>query len=317
MEKAKRCAIFGNTYQPKKCEAVQKLFDALTAFGIEPLIDRPFFDYLKDEMHVSIPEHQLITDDGFEADFAVSMGGDGTFLTTAMRVGEKQIPILGINTGRLGFLADFSLDDIMQTLQNLQEGLLRKELCNVLQVVSKGQGARSKEQGAGLQGYPFALNEVAVLKHDSSSMISIRVDLDGEYLTTYQADGLVINTPTGSTAYALSVGGSVMLPGSQIIGLVPVAPHGLTVRPLILPDNLDITLTVESRSHNFLVAIDGRSESLQDTTRLTIRKAPYQVTVLKRPDTTFLHTLRSKLLWGSDARRIDNWTISQLDNFTI
>ena len=297
MEKAKRCAIFGNTYQPKKCEAVQKLFDALTAFGIVPLIDRPFFDYLKEEMHVGIPEHQLITDDDFEADFAVSMGGDGTFLTTAMRIGAKQIPILGINTGRLGFLADFSLDDIMQALDDLQKDLLRKERCNVLQVES------SEDE---MQGYPFALNEVAVLKHDSSSMISIRVDLDGEYLTTYQADGLVINTPTGSTAYALSVGGSVMLPGSQIIGLVPVAPHGLTVRPLTLPDNLDITLTVESRSHNFLVAIDGRSESLQDTTKLIIRKAPYQVTVLKRPDTTFLHTLRSKLLWGSDARRIDN-----------
>lgn len=311
MEKVKRCAIFGNTYQPKKCEAVQKLFDALAAFGIVPLIDRPFFDYLKDEMHVSIPEHQfIIDDDDFEADFAVSMGGDGTFLTTAMRVGKKQIPILGINTGRLGFLADFSLDDIMQTLENLQAGLLRKELCNVLQVESN-EGAGSKEQGAGLQGYPFALNEVAVLKHDSSSMISIRVDLGGEYLTTYQADGLVINTPTGSTAYALSVGGSVMLPGSQIVGLVPVAPHGLTVRPLTLPDNLDITLTVESRSHNFLVAIDGRSESCQDTTKLTIRKAPYQVTVLKRPDTTFLHTLRSKLLWGSDAR------IGQMNNLTI
>ena len=112
MEKAKRCAIFGNTYQPKKCEAVQKLFDALTGFGIVPLIDSPFCEYLKEEMHISIPDHELITDDAFQADFAVSMGGDGTFLTTAMRVGKKQIPILGINTGRLGFLADFSLDDI-------------------------------------------------------------------------------------------------------------------------------------------------------------------------------------------------------------
>ena len=293
MEKAKSCAIFGNTYQPKKCEAVQKLFNALTGFGIVPLIDQPFYEYLKEEMHIGIPDHELITDDAFEADFAVSMGGDGTFLTTAMRVGAKQIPILGINTGRLGFLADFSLDDIEPMLRDLQNGLLRQEQCNVLHVESSdGQ----------MQGYPFALNEVAVLKHDSSSMISIRVDLGGEYLTTYQADGLVINTPTGSTAYALSIGGSVMLPGSQIIGLVPVAPHGLTVRPLTLPDNLEITLTIESRSHNFLVAIDGRSESCQDTTRLTIRKAPYQVIVLKRPDTTFLHTLRSKLLWGSDAR---------------
>ena len=296
MVKAKRCAIFGNTYQPKKSEAVQKLFDALTALDIVPLIDHSFYDYLSREMGVSIPEHQLIDDDAFEADVAVSMGGDGTFLTTAMRVGEKQIPILGINTGRLGFLADFSLDDITQTLDRYFAGQLRTEQCNVLQVeCSEGQ----------MQGYPFALNDVAVLKRDNSSMISIRVDLGGEYLTTYQADGLVINTPTGSTAYALSVGGPVMLPGCQNIGLVPVAPHGLTVRPLTLPDNLEITLTVESRSHNFLIALDGRSESCQDTTRLTIRKAPYQVSVLKRPETTFLHTLRSKLLWGSDARTIE------------
>ena len=294
MEKAKRCAIFGNTYQPKKCEAVQKLFDALSSLGIVPLIDKSFFDNLKDEMHAIIPEHQLITDDAFDADIAVSMGGDGTFLTTAMRVGEKQIPILGINTGRLGFLADFSLDDITQTFENFLAGRLHTEQCNVLQVeCSEGQ----------MKGYPFALNEVAVLKRDNSSMISIRVDLDGEYLTTYQADGLIVNTPTGSTGYALSVGGPVMLPGSQSIGLVPVAPHGLTVRPLSLPDNLEVTLTVESRSHNFLVAIDGRSESCQDTTKLTIRKAPYQVIVLKRPETTFLHTLRTKLLWGSDTRQ--------------
>ncbi len=293
MEKAKICAIFGNTYQPKKCEAVQKLFDALDAFGIFPLIDRPFFEYLTEEMHILVPSHQLITDDSFDADFAVSMGGDGTFLTTAMRVGDKQIPVLGINTGRLGFLADFSLDDIMETLGHLQDGLLRREKCDVLQVdCSEGQ----------IHGYPYALNEVAVLKRDNSSMISIRVDLGDEYLSTYQADGLIVNTPTGSTGYALSVGGPVMLPGSQNIGIVPVAPHGLTVRPLSLPDNLEITLTVESRSHNFLVAIDGRSESCQDSTKLVIRKAPYQVTVLKRPETTFLHTLRSKLLWGSDTR---------------
>lgn len=268
MEKAKRCAIFWNTFKQKTSDA-DRLFDALTAHDV------------------------VITDDVREADFAVSMGGDGTFLTTAMKVGERQIPILGINTGRLGFLADFSLDDITQTLDRYIAGELRTERCNVLQVESS--------EGK-IEGYPFALNEVAVLKRDNSSMISIRVSLDGEYLTTYQADGLIVNTPTGSTGYALSVGGPVILPGSQNIGLVPVAPHCLTVRPLMLPDNLEITLTVESRSHNFLVAIDGRSESLQDTTKLTIRKAPYQVLVLKRPETTFLNTLRDKLLWGSDTR---------------
>lgn len=292
MEKRTRCAIFGNTYQPKKSVAVQRLFGALATQGIVPLVDCTFYEYLRKEMQVSVPDCMLITDDAFEADFAVSMGGDGTFLTTAMRVGSKQIPILGINTGRLGFLADFSLDDISQTLSSLQAGLLRSESCNVLQV----------ECSEGLCGYPFALNEVAVLKRDDSSMISIHVSLGGQYLTTYQADGLIVNTPTGSTGYALSVGGPVMLPGSQIVGLVPVAPHGLTARPLTLPDDIEVTLTVESRNHNFLVAIDGRSEPCQDTACLTIRKAPYQIVVLKRPETTFLDTLRSKLLWGSDTR---------------
>lgn len=293
MEKHKRFAIFGNTYQSKNSQAVQKLFDTLGRLGAEVLIDAPFFDYLKEGMKIRIPHCRVIDDGVFDADVAISMGGDGTFLTTAMRVGEKQIPILGINTGRLGFLADFSLDGIEQALALCCDGRLRIEQCSVLQVTCSG---------ASLSGYPYALNEVAILKHDNSSMISIRVDIGGQYLTTYQADGLIINTPTGSTGYALSVGGPVMLPGSRNIGLVPVAPHGLTVRPLTLPDDQVLTLSVESRSHNFLVAIDGRSESCPEDMRLTIRKAPYKVMVLKRPDTTFLQTLRSKLLWGSDAR---------------
>ncbi len=293
MEKHKRFAIFGNTYQSKSCQAVQGLFDTLGRYGAEVMIDAPFFDYLKNGMKIRIPHCNIIDDGVFDADVAISMGGDGTFLTTAMRVREKQIPILGINTGRLGFLADFSLDGIEQALALYCEDRLRMEQCSVLQVTCSGTP---------LSGYPYALNEVAILKHDNSSMISIRVDIGGQYLTTYQADGLIINTPTGSTGYALSVGGPVMLPGSRNIGLVPVAPHGLTVRPLTLPDDQVITLSVESRSHNFLVAIDGRSESCPEDMRLTIRKAPYKVMVLKRPDTTFLQTLRSKLLWGSDAR---------------
>lgn len=297
MEKAKRCATFGNTYQPKNSAAVLKLFDTLVRHDAVPLVDRPFFDFLSRELHIAIPECELITDDSFQADVAISLGGDGTFLTTAMRVGDKQIPILGINTGRLGFLAGFSLDDIAQTLDSYFSGHLRQEACSVLQVAySEGEP----------QGYPFALNEVAVLKRDDSSMISIRVDIGGEYLTTYQADGLIVNTPTGSTGYALSVGGPVMLPGSRNVGIVAVAPHGLTVRPLTLPDDQEITLTVKSRNHNFLVAIDGRSESCEDTNRLIIRKAPYWVRVLKHPEASFLHTLRSKLFWGSDARTIEH-----------
>ena len=152
------------------------------------------------------------------------------------------------------------------------------------------------------EGYPFALNEVAVLKRDVSSMIGIRVDVDGEYLTTYQADGLIVNTPTGSTGYALSVGGSIIQPGCHAIGLTPVAPHSLTVRPLTLTDDMVVTLSVSARNHRFLVSIDGRSEKCSEDVRLTIRRAPYSVKVLKRPGQSFFETLREKLMWGSDVR---------------
>ena len=133
-------------------------------------------------------------------------------------------------------------------------------------------------------------------------MISIRVDINGEYLTTYQADGLIINTPTGSTGYALSVGGPIMAPGSHVIGMVPVAPHSLNVRPITLCDDMEVSLTVESRSHNFLVAIDGRSESCREGIKLTVTRAPYNIYVVKRPNGSFSRTLRTKLMWGTDVR---------------
>ena len=206
---------------------------------------------------------------------------------------NRNIPILGVNMGRLGFLADFTPDDLESAIDMCYSGKLRTEQHTVLEVLySMGKTA----------DYPFALNEVAVLKRDNSSMISIRVDVGGQYLTTYQADGIIINTPTGSTGYALSVGGPVMAPGCGTIGIVPVAPHSLSVRPITISDDMEVTLTVESRSHNFLVAIDGRSEKCQEGTKLHIRKAPYKVSVIRRPEGTFFHTLRTKLMWGSDVR---------------
>jgi NAD+ kinase len=153
-----------------------------------------------------------------------------------------------------------------------------------------------------LKGYPFGLNEIAVLKRDSSSMITIHTSINGAYLTTYQADGLVIATPTGSTAYSLSIGGPVIVPHSNTIAITPVAPHSLNVRPIVINDDWEITLDVESRSHNFLVAIDGRSETCREGSRLTIRKADYNIKVVKRPNHIFFHTLRDKMMWGADGR---------------
>mgnify|MGYP000193513206 FL=1 len=207
--------------------------------------------------------------------------------------GSRNIPILGINTGRLGFLADVSPEEMEDTFNDIYNGNYRIEDRSVLQVSCKEQE---------LKGYPFGLNEIAVLKRDSSSMISIHTAINGAYLTTYQADGLVIATPTGSTAYSLSIGGPVIVPHSNTIAITPVAPHSLNVRPIVINDDWEITLDIESRSHNFLIAIDGRSETCREGSRLTIRKADYKINVVKRNSHIFFNTLRNKMMWGADGR---------------
>lgn len=288
-----RFAIFGNIYQAKKSVAVQKLLCLLEERQADILIDQSFYEYLTKDLLLDVPYTQLITDDDFTADVVVSLGGDGTFLEAASRVGSKQIPILGINMGRMGFLADVTADEIDEAIEAIYNDAIEVEQRSVLHV----------EYSLGQPGvHPYALNEVAILKHDNSSMIAIRVNIDGEYLSTYQADGLIINTPTGSTGYALSVGGPIISPTSNTLGLVPVAPHSLNVRPFTLCDDVEIELSVDSRSHQYLVAIDGRSESLSEDIRLKIRRAPYSILLLKRKGSSFFRTLRNKLMWGSDVR---------------
>ncbi len=286
-------AIFGNIYQAKKSVSVQKLLCLLEEREADIFIDRPFYEYLSSDLKLELHPTGLIDDNSFQADVVISMGGDGTFLEAASRVRDKGIPILGINMGRMGFLADVPADEIDQAIDLIYNDECRVESRSVLQLsYSKGHP----------EGYPYALNEVAVLKRDNSSMISIRVDINGEYLATYQADGLIINTPTGSTGYALSVGGPIMSPCGGMLGLTAVAPHSLNVRPITLPDNVEVGLTIGSRNHHFLVAIDGRSEACCEEVHLTLRRAPYDIQVLKRPGNSFFRTLRNKLMWGTDVR---------------
>lgn len=289
-----RFALFGNTFQAKKSSSVQKLLCLLESRGAALYIDATFHHFLSDTLQIAVPPTaHIIEGDAFDADVLISMGGDGTFLEAARRVGHRGIPILGVNVGRLGFLADVLPEDIEAVIAQIYAGAYTIEERCVLEL--------SYDHGHP-EGYPYALNEIAVLKRDVSSMISIRVDINGEYLTTYQADGLIINTPTGSTGYALSVGGPIMQQGSRTIGLIPVAPHSLTVRPLTLTDDAVVTLTVASRNHRFLVSVDGRSEKCSEDVRLTIRRAPYTIRVLKRPGQSFFRTLRTKLMWGADPR---------------
>ena len=288
-----RFALLGNIYQARKSASIQKVLSTIANYGAELYVDMEYYYFLKDHQRLDVKATKVFSDNNFDADFVISMGGDGTFLKAACRVGKKNIPILGVNMGRLGFLADISPDDIEEVIAQIYEGRCAIEERCVLQL--------EYDRGAP-EGYPFALNEVAVLKRDVSSMISIRVSINGEYLTTYQADGLIVNTPTGSTGYALSVGGPVLQPGSRTLGLVPVAPHSLTARPLTLTDDAVITLAVLARNHRFLVSLDGRSEKCVEDVRLTIRRAPYYIKVLKRPGQSFFRTLRAKLMWGADLR---------------
>ena len=287
-------AVFGNTYQPKKSVSVQKLLACLAQRQADVLIERDFYDFLTNGQRLPVDGVRVFDGSNFTADFAISMGGDGTFLRTASVVGAKQVPILGINTGRLGFLADVNAQEIEHTIRALYEGDYAVDTRAVLQLKTDGQP---------LQGYDCALNDVAVLKRDNASMITINCTINGEYVTTYQADGLIISTPTGSTAYSLSNGGPIIVPGTHVFSLTAVAPHSLNVRPIVLSEDSEIRLTVESRTHNYLVALDGRSEKLADTTRLTLRKAPYRVRVIKRAGTKYFHTLREKMMWGADQRR--------------
>lgn len=292
--KTLRFALFGNVHQEKKSVAVQKILSVLSERGAEVAIAADFMQFLDEGMRVPIEGYDTFEDHSIETDYVICMGGDGTFLDVAGRVADKEIPILGINTGRLGFLASFSPEQIDELVADIY--------ADRVDVVDHSVLALTCDE-ASLEGYPFALNEIAVLKHDSSSMISIRACIDGEYLTTYQADGLIVGTPTGSTAYSLSVGGPIVVPQCQTITLTPVAPHSLNMRPVVLCDDCEVELTVSSRSGRFLIAVDGRSQSYPDQLHLCIRRAPYVVKVVRRRGDGFYATLRKKLMWGTDLRR--------------
>jgi len=288
-----KIGVFGSEYQIEKQNLIKRLFEKLHALEAEVYIDALFYDFLTNQLNYIPHKSGLLTNDEFDLDIALSVGGDGTFLRTAARINKQDIPILGINTGRLGFLADVSNSEIEDTLDQVFKNYYKVEERSLLHI---------QEKEKLYNGYNYALNEIAILKRDTSSMITIHTSLDGEYLTSYQADGLVIATPTGSTAYSMSVNGPIMVPQSNSIVLSPVAPHSLNVRPLVIPDSTIITLSVESRSDSFLVALDGRSEVFPLTAELTICKADYTTKVIKRHSHTFYQTLREKLMWGADAR---------------
>lgn len=228
-----------------------------------------------------------------EVDFVLSMGGDGTFLRAVNRIGAREIPIIGVNMGRLGFLADVHPEQLMVMLSEVLAGHYTLENHTVIQLHATCSAG---------EWNPFALNDIAILKRDTAAMIRISARVDGALLGEYQADGLIVATPTGSTAYSLSNGGPIIVPQSGSLCLTPVAPHSLNLRPIVINDSSKIDLEVESRSHSFLVAIDGRSMKMADGVQLSITKAQHVVKVVKLQGQSFFTTLREKLMWGVDQR---------------
>ncbi len=292
-EQKRRVAIFGNIYQTKKSDSIRRVLDCLQALGAEVSIERQFHAFAVKKHKLQFQPDHFIDSGDFAADFAISLGGDGTLLKTAAWVGSKQIPIMGVNMGRLGFLADVSPDDIESAIKALFEGDFVVERHTAIEVEASGKTTFAN---------PFALNDIAVLKRDNASMITIAASINGEHLVTYQADGLIISTPTGSTAYSLSNGGPIVMPGADIFCLAPVAPHSLNIRPIAIPANSQVELTVSSRTHHYLVAIDGRSEQCHEQTRLTIRRADHSVLIVKQRGRSYIGTLRQKMMWGRDLR---------------
>lgn len=237
---------------------------------------------------------EVVADVDASVNMVISLGGDGTFLRAAAQVGAFGIPIVGINAGHLGFLADVSPSEMDAFVEQMHRGRYEIRERSVLALAIDGG-----------EVCDYALNEVAVTKHDSGSMISIRADVNGETVTTYRSDGLLVATPTGSTAYSLSAGGPIIYPQSDVFLLTAVAPHSLNMRPIVVSDNKEITLTVTSRNGHFLVTTDGRLRNCPSGTTLTLRKAPYTIKVVKQEGHTFFRTLQNKMMWGVAASTLE------------
>lgn len=290
----KRVGIYGKTFHESFIPGIQQLFDCLTERGSEVHVCRPFHEFLK--KRIQLPEFETFRREDElrgKVDVMISIGGDGTILNAATMVNDSGIPILGINTGRLGFLSTMQIEDVQTYLNDLMNGNYSIDSRRMLQLETKEDL---------FSGQNFALNELVLHKKDSSSMISIHTYLDDEYLCTYWSDGIIISTPTGSTAYSLSCGGPIILPDSNNLILNPIAPHNLNSRPLVIPDNKEIKLRVEGRSRFFLISLDSRVETIDSSVELVVKQSNFPMNFIRSEGYSFLRTINKKLHWGFDER---------------
>lgn len=291
-----KIAIYGRETHNNTSEDVQLLFHKLNEFKIELLIYEPFYKYLKKRIQINglVKTFNSHKDLPGKVDYMLSLGGDGTFLSTLAFIRNSGIPVLGINTGTLGFLANVAQSEISTAVEALAYKKFTTERRALLNINTSPKDLFGEIN--------YGLNEFTVSKKGELSMIIIHTYINGDYLGAYHADGLIIATPTGSTAYSLSCGGPIVVPGSQNFVLTPIAPHNLNVRPLVISDSNVITLRVEGRSPQYLASLDSTSKTIDSTIEFTITKADFYLNIIKLENQTFFNTIRNKLLWGLDSR---------------
>lgn len=290
-----RIALFGWTIGPIFYGSMKRLLDILNLHDADIHIYTPFLNFLKQEARIEpgkITQFSSHQDLG-KVDFFLSIGGDGTFLEAITFVRDSGIPMVGINSGRLGFLADIAQSELEFCMEQLFAGRFILQPRSLLKL----------ENEFGLfSDFPYALNEFTVHKQDSSQMITVHVDVGGDLLNSYWADGLIVSTPTGTTAYSLSVGGPIITPCSANFVIAPIAPHNLAVRPVVISDHEEVTLWVEGRGGRYMASLDSRSAPFETDMVWKIRKSDFIINVLKFENQSFYETLRKKLLWGADKR---------------
>ncbi|WP_242134396.1 NAD kinase [Aestuariivivens marinum] len=292
-----KVAIFGRFYNKTTSASVLTLFNYLLKKNIEAYIETEFYQLIKNNSTIIKDFESFKTFDTLDNSFdlLISVGGDGTILRAITFVKDTDIPIIGINTGRLGFLATIQDDQIESAIQDIIDGNYKISERSLLSV-------ETQPESKSISSLNFALNEVTVSRKNTASMIIVETLMDGEYLTSYWSDGLIISTQTGSTGYSLSCGGPVITPGANSFVLTPIAPHNLGVRPLVIPDSTQIQLKVDGREAQHLISLDSRIDTLNNGTIITIKKANFKIKMLDLLNESFLVTLRKKLLWGQDKR---------------
>lgn len=289
-----KIAIYGRDFNHSVLPFVQEVFSTLAANQIQITVYQPFFNFIQHK--ITLPQQVAVFSGHAElekVDMLLSLGGDGTLLDTLSFVRDSEIPVIGINFGRLGFLASVNKADINAAVN----ALIKREY-----TIDKRSLLNIESQNSLFGDENFALNDITIHRRDDSAMMIIHAYMDGEFVNSYWADGLIIATPTGSTAYSLSCGGPIILPSSQSFVITPVAPHNLNVRPIVVPDNVELTFEVEARSKKFLLTCDSRTETVDRSVKITINKAKFNINLIRLNNETFLTTLRNKLLWGIDTR---------------